>query len=46
MLDYSISDHMASYNLYETLDLISENFSIPRVVIHFLQFSDSLSTNI
>ena len=38
MSDYSITDHMASYDLYGTLnpisEKISENFSIPRVVTH------------
>ena len=32
MSDHSIIDHMASYYLYKTLDLISEDFSISRVV--------------
>jgi len=46
MLDYSITDYMASYDIYRTLNLISKDFSIPRVVIYFLWFLDSLSTNI
>jgi len=37
---------MASYDLYGTLDLISKDFSIPRVVIYLLQSLDKLSTSI
>ena len=35
IFNYSITDHMASYNFHETLDSISEDSSIPRVVICF-----------
>ena len=46
MFDYSITNHMVPYNLYRTLNLISENFSILRVVIYFLQLLGNLSTNL
>ena len=46
MFDYSITNHIAPYNLHRTPDLISEDFSILRVVIYFLQSLGSLSTNI
>jgi len=36
MLYYSITNHMAPYDVYETLDPISKDFDIPRVVICFL----------
>ena len=36
MLDHSITDYIASYNLYGTPDLISNNFSVPRVVTYLL----------
>ena len=43
MSDYSITDHIASYDLYGTTDLISKDLSILRVVICLFQFLDSLS---
>ena len=46
MLDHSIIDHIALYNLHRTPDLIFKDFSIPRVVIYLLQSSDRLSTSI
>ena len=36
---------MVPYDLYETQNLISKDFSIPRVVTCLLQFSDNLSTS-
>ena len=33
MFNYSITDHMDSYDLHETLGLISKNLSVFRVVI-------------
>ena len=32
MLNYFITNYIAPYDLYRTLDLISENLSIPKVV--------------
>ena len=46
MLDYSTTDHMALHNLYGALDLISKDFSVFRVVIYLLKFSDIFSTSI
>jgi len=46
MFNYFITDYIALYNLHETLDLISENFSILRVVIYLFQFLNSLNTSI
>ena len=36
MSDHSITNHMASYNFYETSDLISKDFSILRVITYLL----------
>jgi len=36
MFDHSITNYMASYNLYKTLDLIFKDFSILRVIIYLL----------
>jgi len=46
MFNYFITDYIALHNLYETLDLISENLSILRVVIYLFQFLNSLNTSI
>ena len=46
MSNQSITDHMVPHNLYGTLDSISEDLSIPRIVIYLLQFLDSLNTSI
>jgi len=43
MSDYSITDHMASYDVYETPDIISWKFSVPRVLTYLLQSLDRLS---
>jgi len=36
MSNHSITDHIVSHDLYGTLDLISEDFSILKVVIYLL----------
>ena len=36
MSNYSITDHMASYNLHGTPDLIFKDFSMRRVVTNLL----------
>jgi len=46
MSDHFITDHMAFYDLHETPDLISKDFSVPKVVICLLQSLDKLSTSI
>ena len=46
MSDHFITDHMAFYDLHETPDLISKDFSVPRVVTCLLQSLDRLSTSI
>jgi len=46
MSNHSINDHMFPYDLHGTLDSISKNFSILKVIIYLLQFLDSLSTSI
>ena len=38
MSNYSITDYMASHNLYRVLDFISKDSSVPSVVICLLQF--------
>ena len=37
MSDYSITDHMAPYNVYGTLDLISKDFRVPRVITYLFR---------
>jgi len=34
MLDYLITNHMVSYNVHKTLDLIFKNFRVSRVIIY------------
>jgi len=46
MLDHSITNHMAPSDLYETLNLISEDFSVPRVVTCLFWSLNKLSTSI
>jgi len=46
MSDHSITNHIASYDVYGTSDSIFGNFSIPKIVIYLLQFSDRPSTSI
>jgi len=46
MSNYFITDHMVPDNLHEALNLISKDFSVPKVVTYLLQSLDSLSTNI
>ena len=46
MSNYSITDHIAPYDLHRTLDLISKDFSEHRVVIYLFQSLDSLSISI
>ena len=36
MSNYFITNYIVLYDLYETQDLISEDFSIPRVIIYLL----------
>ena len=42
--NYSITNHIAPYNLYRHLGLISEDLSIPRIITCLLWELDSLST--
>ena len=42
----SISDHIAPYNVYGTLDSSSEDFSILRVVTYFFRSLDRLRISI
>ena len=46
MLNHSITDHMAPYDVYGTPDLIYEDFRVIRVVICLLWSLDRLSINI
>jgi len=43
MFDHFITNHIAPYDLYGILDLISKDFSILRVITYLLWFSDNLS---
>jgi len=45
MLDHSITNHIA-YDLYKTPDLISKDFSVPRIITYLLWFLDRLSIDI
>ena len=46
MSNPSITNYMAPYDLYGTLDLIFENFSVFIVVTYLLQSLDSISISI
>ena len=38
MSNYSITDYMASHDLYGALDFISKDSSVPSIVIYLFQF--------